>query len=527
MRRNRTLVISLILLISLLGFMTVVFATRWGIGASPDSMVYVGAARNLADQRGFSLPSGDGSDSPLTHHAPLYSVLLSWAALADIDPGLAARWLNALLFGGNILLMGLYLGYLWRKFNIPSPWIPMAGALVIFSAPTLLELHLMAWTEPLFLLLGMAGIFLLGEYIQRSERRYLIGSALLVGLAFFTRYAGIALVATCGLAILLFSREPWRKRIMDITMFGLLSVAPMAVWMWRNLSLTGEATSRELYFHPISLSQVLQGFTTINSWVFVPDTAPTLVKGIVITSFVLGVGAIGYRRFWVMDKSGSESLKVNHQAVPIPVKIMSLFGAVYIGFLVVSISFYDANTPLDGRILSPLYIAALLLGLFSLAIWLSYKPSVFAKTLIILVLVGFIGANSLRSAGMVIDAYKDGLGFNSVSWLSSETLAEVRKLPENTVIYSNAPEVITFHTLRRAFGLPKKFESANQRENPAYQAELADLKIQILEKNGIVVYFQELKRPTVPSEQELFEVLPSGVQVQTSDGLIYHASSGN
>ncbi len=94
--------------LAIAGFMSVMLATRWGVGASPDSVVYILGARHLAAGQDFSTYSENGELQAITHHAPFYSVMLAWLSSLGLDPLQGARWLNALLFAGNILLVGFY-----------------------------------------------------------------------------------------------------------------------------------------------------------------------------------------------------------------------------------------------------------------------------------------------------------------------------------------------------------------------------------------------------------------------------------
>src|SRR4030042_2103472 len=82
------------------GFSGVLVTTRWGIGASPDSVAYLGVAHNLMSGRGLSLPFGDLADTPLTRFPPLYPMLLAGLGQVAGDPVVAARWLQRGLVPG-------------------------------------------------------------------------------------------------------------------------------------------------------------------------------------------------------------------------------------------------------------------------------------------------------------------------------------------------------------------------------------------------------------------------------------------
>jgi hypothetical protein len=65
-----------ITIIAILGFLIILVTTRWGIGASPDSVVYIGGARNLTTGNGFTMKTVSGSPETITHFAPFYSLFL-------------------------------------------------------------------------------------------------------------------------------------------------------------------------------------------------------------------------------------------------------------------------------------------------------------------------------------------------------------------------------------------------------------------------------------------------------------------
>jgi 4-amino-4-deoxy-L-arabinose transferase-like glycosyltransferase len=211
--------------LAIIGIISLLFVTRWGIGLNPDSTRYISAARNLRD--GFGLTEFFGSDirRPMTHFPPLYPLLLTGFGVFGIDPLDGARWLNVFLFGANILLIGLAI----RRYTSGSIWIPLFGSSLILTSLTMLHIHAMAMTEPLFILLGFSGLLLLAAYLEKSRPSLLIISASATGLAFLTRYPGVALVATGGVGILLFSRKRFFQKIVDASIFGVISLFPIMI----------------------------------------------------------------------------------------------------------------------------------------------------------------------------------------------------------------------------------------------------------------------------------------------------------
>src|SRR5262245_38410829 len=96
-------------LVTLAGLAVVLllFATRPGLGVGPDSTTYLDAARHLRQGEGLVVLEGSHGTRPLSHYPPLYPALLALAGTASADALAGARALHALLFGVNVLLVGL------------------------------------------------------------------------------------------------------------------------------------------------------------------------------------------------------------------------------------------------------------------------------------------------------------------------------------------------------------------------------------------------------------------------------------
>jgi hypothetical protein len=101
----------------------------------------------------------------MAHFGPLYPMLLAALGLSGADPLAGARWLNAFLFGANVVGIGLLIG----ACSGGSTWAPLAGSLLALTSVPLLGVHATALTEPLFLLLGFLGLCLLAGYFETSK----------------------------------------------------------------------------------------------------------------------------------------------------------------------------------------------------------------------------------------------------------------------------------------------------------------------------------------------------------------------
>lgn len=517
------LVVLGILSLAILGFILILLSTRWGIGASPDSVTYIGGARNLVAGYGFSMKTVSGATEPITHFPPLYSMLLSLSRFFAVDPMAGARWINALLFGLNLLLAS-YIAHRHIPGSQRFLWLPLVGSLVVLTAPSILEIHLMAWTEALFLFLAFSGLTALATYLQRLELRYLLLAAMLISAAFMTRYAGAALIAMGFLGVIFYGPSNIPRRLKSAGLFTFISLLTPALWMAGNYLSAGTITSRALSFHPIGVSKIREGITTIASWMLVPESVSIWVKLIPIGVFAL---IFLYMTYFRRGRTGRED-HVDELNSLVIVKLLALFVIVYLIFLVLSISFLDANTPMDSRILSPLFLAGVILALHLVGEVVSHFPKpVLIKSAFLGTAAAFIVVNAWNGSSLLVQGYEQGIGYSSLEWNHSGILSEIEKLPDQVAIYTNVPEAVYFFFNQAAMSVPRKFTSTRGQTNPNYQAEMEAMRSELENQAGVVVYFSNLKRPTLISEEELALQLPVRAVVRTADGVIYAMQGDN
>lgn len=497
-----------IVLLSLLGAGLVLATTRYGVGTSPDSVVYIGVARNLLAGRGLTEPFGAEIDTALTRYPPLYPVLLAAGGPVGVDPLDTARWLAALLFGANILFVGLALQSLLPQ----SRWLPLAGSLLMLTGLPLLTMHSMAWSEPLFLLFSFVGLFLLARFLDTGKTLLLASAGVLTSLAFLTRYAALPFLAAGVLGILLLGRQPLAKRLIAGAFFAALGVLPTVLWTLRNVAVADTATARVVAWHPAGKAHVWQALYTAAGWLHVPQSAPNWLRlGLLLA--VAGAALLVVAIVWR-----------GRPARPMPpfMQLLVLLLPLYAGFLVVSISLLDASTPLDDRILAPIYVATIFLALYAAGELLQVvaHPRRWQAGMAALLLL-LVAGSVIRSAGWVNEGYTQGIGFTSLAWQRSPVIQQVRALPEDAVLYSNVPEAIYLHAKRRALPFPKPTNATTRQANPAYDAEIERMQELIDQGAALIVYSHHLSQRTSPSEAELSQQLALRLLAQTTDGALY------
>jgi hypothetical protein len=503
--------------LGILGGLVLAFSLRWGAGLSPDSILYIAAARNLLAGRGFSSSFDSEQFSPLTHYPPLYPALLAGVGQFGIDPVDGARWLNAVLFAANIALAGS-LVYL----SVRSFWPVVVAALLFMTAHPITQIHSMAWSEPLFLTFELLEIIFLAAYLERPRFAALVSASLVAALAFLSRYGGATVVATGAIAILLLNRIGWKRRLADTLVFASLSCLPIAVWMIRNYLMTGSTTNRVLSFHPQPLSTVSDVLTSVSGW-FLPlaESGPLrLIAALLIVIPSICIYFIARARFLNPTEASYRVTDVD--------SLLTLFSACYGILLFFSLSFFDAGIPIDSRILSPFYPALLVLGVAGWARFPVQKTRQFSIRFAGVALGTIVFLSQSAGAWSWLNfSYLNGVGFASREWRESPLVNRVRNMDGSVPVYSNAAEVVYLFAVLPAVLLPAKVNPQTRLPNGGYRTDLAVLHKELRRRHGVLVYFSNVRwRWYLATEAELVRDLGLRLVARERDGAIYKAGFG-
>jgi 4-amino-4-deoxy-L-arabinose transferase-like glycosyltransferase len=474
--------IPLLLAIALAGVIAVLAATStYGIGISAESETYIDAARNFAEGRGLSVPTADGSLTPLTQHAPLYAWLLGAGARLGLDPVDGARWLAALAFGGLALISGLGLRTLSKR-----PWLPPLAAALVLCSVVPLNMSLTALSESVFLVATTGSLLLLARYLQSGDPRLLAGSAAVCAAALLTRYAGVAVLAASLAALL---RYDQRRRISALV-FGAIACAPAAIWTLYTTLRTGNPVHRELAFHPVRPADALAAAQTVSTWLL-----PAIVPGAIRLS-VLGLALAWLAVVIYRGRAGA------------PCRLLLGFAAAYLLLIAAAKSLLDNAIPMDDRILSPLYVP----GILAAALALDRAVSVFGRRLVlavpaVILLVTAGGINALRAAPCLTAMQRQGREYTGAAWRRSTVAGWLRSVDAATPVYSNVDSAVRF--LRGGFngGLPAKADIRSGRPNPQYQYQMERFRGRLAGHGGVVVYFLDtaVSETYLPALPELLE----------------------
>ena len=506
--------IPLLIALGVVGSLLLWVNTPWGIGVGYDSVFYLSAAENFLDGLGLSRIDGYQNIVYLTHYPPLYALILAAARYLTASESIAvmARALSALSFGLLIILIGITV----RTFT-GSKAAAVLSALFALSSPFLLDVHLMAMSEPLFLVFLILMLLTLSRFLNGRKYVWLVISGAIGALVYLTRYVGLTAITTGVIAILLFGPGKMGRRTKDALVFSFFGIFPILIWYARNYILTGTTTNRSFAFHPPTSERLLSGLAVIYAWIL-PGGIPAGIRPIAMVGIIIGglfLLVFGGYHFW--------KRRYNDAVIAAAWKffiISVLFIFIYISSILLSLTFFDASTKLNNRILSPVYFIGILMLFTVLWNGQDLNHSRTGTIIIVLLLLGAISINIAKSSELLMEMRLKGLGFTGRRWQSSETIKGVKELPIEGVIYSNEAFPIYFITGRPASWIPEKGDSVLGKETNEYDQKIEMMKAAIEETGGALVIFDSRMNPSVyGSEEEL--TLGLVLWKDTSDGAIY------
>jgi len=476
---NWKTILTLVLLLLLAGFAVfcVWYATAPGAGVSPDSTNYIGAARSLLAGKGLTVRG-----SPLTHFPPLLSVLLAIGGWFGPDPATVVRWLNAVLMGANVFLMGFAI----HRTTGAVVTAVLGGALVL-AAADIVEVHTWAWSEPAMLFFGLAGLLLLCLYFAEQRPWQFVGAAGCLALALLARYAAIPLIGTALLGILLF-----RRRLKEVGWFALISCGPFGLWLLRNWLVGGTPTNRRVYEHMITDKRLEAARATMARWLYFGNAKLTVELQNKILWIALGVLLVLLAiLIWRTVAGRREELRSpgvpRRQGLVLP-WLLFIFAVSYWSFLNVSISYFDANTPLDGRILCPLHFA--LIGFAVLVLHagcVSYRWMQWTVGVLLLVAGGWaVWAQAPKLQKTIASYHVTGRGYASEKWQKCQFLQRIRDWPD-VPIYMNEVVGTTYHTGRLVRGLPVHRDAVTAQPNAKLAEQLQRMKDDLTKNDGVFI----------------------------------------
>lgn len=505
MNARQSLLASILTLVLLAvsGTFLVLYATPQGLSLSDDSIAYIAGARSILAGEGYR-EAWLASNQPVTHFPPGFSSVLALVGISGLDPLRGTRFVNSLLFGANIFLLGL-IG--WRMTQRKIAGILLAALFLVNGA--LFRVHTAAMSEPLYIFFTLSAFLAFWHYFDeqnvstaksakdaKEEKKlgalrvlggpngFLLATAILTAFAYLTRYAGLALFATFFVSLIIL-HDTWRKQLTSAGIF-LAGFIPFALaWSIRNRLFTDNATNRQLVYHPITTENIETGIYNfsaflmpVEEWRRIIVRTPNLfwvIVAIIVLTLLVWLVLKGLKKFFQPTSETPEVLSF--------VSAMYIFG--YVASILSSMTLFDASTKFQLRILSPVYVSLLIMAVY-LGFHLLRKRKI--VTIFYSLILFSLSLYSLTDA--LTQLRKGGQGYASFRWFDSQAMDFLSELPEGTRIYSNQVGPVYLYTGRPGYVLPDLVDPVTGLPREGYTEGVAALQADVNSGEAALALFK-------------------------------------
>lgn len=417
------------LLAAIIGYYVIYLFTKYnGVGISPDSIMYISTARNLITHGSFVA----FTNKPLVDFPIFYPLFLAFTNfISGVDPLKAGPVIDGLLFSVVIF----FSGSLMQRFAPQSliyKWIVLAAVIL---SPALLQIYTYMWSETLFLAMILVFFVTFSRYLNKRTYRTLVIAAVMAGLTCITRYAGITVIGTGCLVLLIDKLYTFKQRWLRIFIFGFIAIAFLIGNLIRNHLATGTTTGpREK-----SITSFVQNLSyfghVIAGWAGAGSVNNALSVVIAILVLLALIIALLYH-----------TIKKNLNNYLI---LAISFSLVYALFIILS-STFSRYEQINDRLLAPMYVPLI----WALTWWIIHLPDKRSSYQKIAIYIGsalialFI---EYRLYKIDYQRYDDQFdygnpGYTDDDWKESGTVTWIRNHPNffktHTAIFSDAYEAV-------------------------------------------------------------------------------------
>lgn len=435
----------------------VMLLTPFGAAVSPDSIMYLDIAAHIHNGLGVTSTdyalahAGENLAVPNTTWPPLYPALL---ALGPTQPGVvaAATW--------SAILLAATLFFTQRILSRFLSWpLALLATLPLAIAVPMLTIHTYAWSEQLFIAILVGLLLALQRHLADASRSTIALVALLLVLAFYTRYIGLLFFPLLPLLYLLGGRP--RRLLPALLVACIASALAVAALLVYNLYVSGSltGTARQVANSPV-IEQVRSFVSALLPMFWFPG------RLMLVGMFAVGAAALA---FYVLsaqrvledalEKRRGEALRF-------------AFGlaAYYVLCVIVlrsAVAFDDIDVRLLGVVVPYLWI-----GCVALIAGFAPKPLRIAPALLAAMVVAALAANGY----FVLFATHASWKTNGTPWLRANLgvaynnynlppaanqnrkfMAE--RTDADSILVTDQPQVFQYTTGLKTFALPTEFSA--------------------------------------------------------------------
>ena len=454
--------------------------TPHGVGLVSDSVNYINGARSIAAGNGYFRESGGGILKPITNFPPLYSILLSIPFWLKADWFAAVRYFGLIFFMLNLGLTGILVHAMVKNI-----WFGLGAALLMLVSKPFLYFQVFAMSESLFFFCTLASFLFFVFALETEKQRNWFLCGLFSGFAFLTRYVGIISLFSI-LSVLMLNRRT--KNTLKSMLWLLIGAVPLiSAWLIRNVIVSGNASNREFFFHPLSGEEIKGGILIFWKWIF-----PIRYQNVEQTVFwmewiVIGLALAGFLFLVILFLLSLKKSTI----FPASIKWLWVFVVYilsYLAFIWATISFFDASVNIEERILYPVFMV-MILFVFTVAKFILQRKKWFLQLALLGLYGFFIIAFSQDLIRFVPKFQSEGYGWAWEGWRTSPAMQIIQDIPSEIMIYSNQPEAVSLWAGRGSFALLDPIDPSTNLPRADYSDTIERIRSQVLEGQSVLVFF--------------------------------------
>ena len=447
-----------------------------------DSTIYMELARHLMEGQGYRIWQ-NGTFGVFSFYPPLYSLALAaLSAAGDMPVTDSARWLAMVSLLGMLYFYYCFL----RELGLHAGWALLGLVLVVTS--WIFPMYYVILSEHLFLLFYTAFLWVFVRWWRRGEAKWLVMAGVFSAFMFLTRYAALGII---GPAVWVIGRYGGRGRWKKMLLY-LAPVMPAATAWWAYLYPYGDGLfGRHAAWHPPGREHWHDWVVTLANWM-----APGFTRVLAPLLLLVAIMAV-WHDGWPRLK------RMTAREAPRLVEMLLWLAGGYLLFVVLTISLFDFTTPLDTRLLAPVYFILLALALVILRDW--------PRSRLRMLLLGLILIS--HAANFAVDTYHRKTKTLYVQQITSPRLIDFINNVHHK-IYSNGKDIIkpVMHDYRLLYDLPSRYDRFNLRPSATYRRDLERVKEEIRRGEASIIFFDNFKNRNfeVPPAEllEIFNDMP-------------------
>ena len=464
------------LMMGVVAFLLLRYATEAGILVSPDSATYLAVAESLDKDRTFS----DAFGVRLSHYPPGYPLSLyatSTLTGFDVRHG-APRFFHCVCYATFVAVSFVFFAYATGSRLFAA----IACGLLMFSIQ-LLSLFASAWSDAPFLCAVALATYAICYYFDSGSKLSLGLAATFTAYAFLLRFVGIVWII--GFAMSMLYRGGMNRQTVrsGLTFVG-ISIVPMLAWIASGWIFGASSTNRTIAWHPVSTGDVSQLCTTLTTFFFVQDGKLWVCLGVLMFVATLA----GFLKH-IAGSSRPPSLGGSFVLLTVTLTVG------YCGFLILSKSIMDRATPFDTRLLAPICwmsIPAAAISVGAISNVSSALRNIVRDSVIAILFVIVFGTSLSTLAYRMPRCQSGENGLNAD--LEKDQVIH-RWLRDNTgerIVYSNKPWLPYLATKLRSIRLlPTKVDYTSGQINESYDTQVAEIRQRVASGTALVVYWTD------------------------------------